>query len=394
MRQRHVVSLIGFCLLLLPLSLKAAQEKKYYVEVPFKGIQTLRDLEAQGFDIGGIDRAKQTVSIVVREGQMPKTHSMKVVSRREVDRLDAGYKKPADIEKFMADTAANYPELANVEVFGKSTEGRPLYVMHLTSTIAPPPAGGKQAIFFDSMHHAREVMTAEVGVDIIDYLTKNYATDAKVQKWMNSYDIWVIPMLNPDGNNKVWTSDNMWRKNTNGANGTDINRNYPFGWNSCGGSSSSPFAQDYHGTSAGSEVETKAIMNLATRIHPKIALSYHSYSELVIYPYGCSGEHIKGSDAAIYEGAGKELASKLPRENGSGTYDVGTPYELLYDVDGGSEDWLYDSLKTMAFVIEMNSTSAGFQPSFAKFRDKTVKAQRAGWQYLLDRMEGPGVTGN
>ena len=83
--------------------------------------------------------------------------------------------------------------------------------------------------------------------------------------------------------------------------------------------------------------------------------------------------------------------AKLVRDTGNGTYDPGTSYELLYNVDGGSIDWMYGTERIMAFVIEMNGDNLGFQPSFATWRDKTVEKQRAGWQYILDRMEGPGL---
>jgi hypothetical protein len=214
-----------------------------------------------------------------------------------------------------------------------------------------------------------------------------------VQKWLNNYDVWVVPMVNPDGTNRVFSDDSMWRKNTEGGYGVDLNRNYPYQWNYCNGSSDDQSADDYHGPSAASEPETVALMGLATKIHPKIGLSYHSYSELVMYPFGCSGENVTGSDAAIYQGVGKQLGAKLVKDSGNGTYDVGTPYDLLYNADGNSMDWMYVANKTMEFAVEINGAAEGFQPSYAQWRDKTVQAQRAGWQFLLDSMDGPSLNG-
>ena len=161
----------------------------------------------------------------------------------------------------------------------------------------------------------------------------------------------------------------MWRKNARGGYGVDINRNYPYAWNSCNGSSSSRYAQDFHGDSAASEPETQVMMEYVRSVHPVISISYHSYSEIVIYPYGCSGQHTETK--AVVEKIGKELASKLKTDDGKDTYTAGTAPDLLYSVDGGDIDWLYAVGQVIPFVIEVNSSSQGFQPSYSRWRDKT-----------------------
>jgi hypothetical protein len=122
-------------------------------------------------------------------------------------------------------------------------------------------------------------------------------------------------------------------------------------------------------------------MNLVATIKPKFNISYHSYSELVIYPEGCRGNRASEQVVQI----GKELASKLKKDTGSGTYAPGTAYELLYQVDGGDIDWMYNAHEVMPFVIEVNSSSQGFQPSYSRWRNKTIEGQRPGWQFILDK---------
>jgi len=367
-----------------------ALANEYYVKVPYKNFEDLKTFTEQGFDIGGINREKKRVTLVLREDQLAQTRGLRILSKRAVGRPDSKYKKPVDIERLLVEAENNYPSLVKVESIGKSVDGQQIWAARITNSfvISEKP---KQAVIFDSMHHAREVMTPEVTLDIVDYLTKNYESDPKVKKWVDSYEIWVVPMVNPDGNNKVWNNSSMWRKNTRNGYGVDVNRNYPYEWNACNGSSGSTSSETYRGPSAGSEPETQALMNLASRVKPMFNISYHSFSEIVIYPYGCSPKHIPAPDRTIYEGVGKELGKKLVRDSGNGTYSPGTSYELLYDVDGGSIDWMYAAEKIMAFVIEINGDNQGFQPSFNTWRDKTVQRQRAGWQYILDRMEGPGI---
>jgi len=379
---------VGLVVFLLASIAMASGER--YVNVPYEGPESVKKIVDQGFEVGGINLKNKRITLIVADGEMAKTRELRVLSSRPVGRPDSEYKNPAEVEMALLNWENQYPHLLTVEKIGNSGEGRPIYAAHLTAKFVASE-NPKPAILFDAMHHAREVMTVEVGLDIIEYLTTRYATDPKVQEWLNHYSIWVVPMVNPDGNNKVWNGNSMWRKNTSGGSGVDVNRNYPYAWNSCNGSSGNPSSLTYRGPSAGSELEGKALTQLTARIQPKFNISYHSFSELVIYPFGCSPKKIPSPDREIYEKYGKALAATLVSDSGSGSYNPGTSYELLYNVDGGSIDWMYASEKVMSFVIEMNSDAQGFQPSYAKWRNKTVERQRAGWQYLLEQMKGPGI---
>src|SRR5690606_31153250 len=118
----------------------------------------------------------------------------------------------------------------------------------------------KPVVYFNAMHHAREVMTAEVALDIIKTLTEGASDNAEIVGWLEKYRIVVLPQVNPDGNQIVHTTDNMWRKNAQGNTsstwGVDLNRNYPAYFNHCDGSSGSKNSQTYRGTHAASEPET------------------------------------------------------------------------------------------------------------------------------------------
>jgi hypothetical protein len=234
-------------------------------------------------------------------------------------------------------------------------------------------------------------MTVEMVLQIIEELTKGHGTDPEITRWLKEVNVWLVPMVNPDGNAKVWGGSNMWRKNARGNYGVDINRNYPHKWGSCNGSSGSQGSETYRGPSAASEPETKVMMDLVSTVRPVIDVSYHSFSEIVIYPYGCQGERVPAPMREIVEATGKELASKLTRDSGNGTYSPGTSWELLYAVDGGDIDWMLAEYKVLPYVIELNSSSAGFQPNYS-LKARTMDKTRAGWRYIIKRVaEGPGV---
>lgn len=346
----------------------------------------LRFLE---IDIAGVDYQNNLIDVVVNDQELERLEKINFFSVTEIlpelikMRPDSDYKNPEEIEQILFEYAQAYPEIAQVEVIGESFEGRPIYALKISDHVSQTESE-EPSILFNSMHHAREIMTPEVALDIINYLLTGYGVDSEVDHWVNSNEIWVVPMLNVDGNVKVWGSNSMWRKNTRGGYGVDINRNYPHRWGDCGGSSGSKWAQDYRGASAASEPETQTMMELVKKIRPVFDISYHSYSEMVLYPYGCEGERAENRE--VVEGIGQELGEALD-------YTYGTPWELLYSVDGGDIDWMYYEYQVIAYAFEVSSRSEGFQPDFDPWRQRTVEKNRAGWQLLLDRLDGPGVRG-
>jgi len=278
---------------------------------------------------------------------------------------------------------SKYPEITRVIEIGRSLEQRPILALVISTTpeISDSKFHEKPTVLVDGMHHAREVMTPEIVFDIGESILASVTSDRRALNIVQKMNVVLVPMLNVDGNNRVWNDDSMWRKNAHAEGssvyGVDINRNYPYNWNACDGSSGSKDDQDYRGASAASEPETRALMMLADRIHPMASLSYHSYSELVLYPFGCSGQLT--SENALIESLGKKMASLLPSDGGRGTYTPGTPWQILYAVDGDSMGYLYATFGALAYTFEVNQD---FQPSYA-IRQATVEKHRAAWQYFL-----------
>lgn len=372
----------------------SALPESYYVRLPWRSAAQVQELVARGFDIAGVNHETKEIAILTDEvgvGQLSRMGVRPTAVRFEalVD-VSSGYKKPSDIEPILKQFETDYPQLAKVHNIGRSNDGRDIFAIQITD-FTLVPLEEKAVFLVDAMHHARELMTPEIALDVVEQLTHGYATDTQIRTWLARTEVWVIPMLNPDGNDKVWTASRSWRKNTRGGYGVDNNRNYPADWGKCQGSSGSMFDMDYRGPSAGSEPETQALMNLAREIRPLVGLSVHSASEMVLYPYGCSNHSVPMEQRSILEGLGRSTASKIQRDSGNGTYSPGTPWQLLYNADGGSMDWLFDTLGTYAYAFEVSSTNQGFSPSYAQWRESTVKRVRAGWKHMLERVNGPSI---
>jgi len=345
-------------------------------------------LRANEFDITGINYNTNEIEALLTEAEFAQIKSQKSARikfsypQSLTAAPDENYKNPQEIEDFITQVHAKYPDITSVHSIGKTLEGRDILAMKISDN--PRVDEAEPVVLVNAMHHAREVMTPEITTDMIDVLTSNYGKNAETTSWVNGAEIWVVPMFNLDGNDKMWNGNSMWRKNTRNGHGVDINRNYPAGWNSCSGSSGSTSAQDYRGTGPASEPETQAMMNLVASIKPVFNISYHSYSEIVIYPFGCRPN--RTPTTAAVEAIGAEIGQKLG-------YKPGTAWELLYNADGGDIDWMYTAHQVIPFVIEVNSTSQGFHPSYQDWRDKTVLRNRPGWMHLFARLSGPSLQG-
>jgi carboxypeptidase T len=344
-------------------------------------------LQKWQIDIMGVDYRLKLVDVLATSKQIQAMRNAGFRMRLEKSHgelgVDEEYKSPDEIQNIMRALEQKHKNIMEMVKAGESLEGRPIWVMKISDNVKRDELN-EPSILFNSMHHAREVMTPEASLDIIEVLGAGYGKDAKITEYVNKNVIWVMPMLNVDGNAKVWDGNNMWRKNTRGDYGVDINRNYPYKWGSCNGSSGSKWSQTYRGPSAGSEPETKVMMNLVKNIRPVFDLSFHSYSQLVIYPMGCKGE--RAVNAEVVEPIGKKLGEMLG-------YTAGTAWEILYSVDGGDIDWMNAEYQVIPYVFELNSRSEGFQPPYERTRDRTVKKIRKGWMYLLEKLTNNTVVG-
>ena len=115
------------------------------------------------------------------------------------------------------------PTIAHLVEIGKSLEGRPILALNVTSK----PNGGLPAVRINSGQHARELPTVELTSRLMHTLTEGYGKDGHITDLVNGRDIWIVPIVNPDGRVRVQGGESMWRKNARklsfGANGVDTN---------------------------------------------------------------------------------------------------------------------------------------------------------------------------
>jgi carboxypeptidase T len=224
----------------------------------------------------------------------------------------------------------------------------------------------KPAIYYMGAHHAREPLSTEVTFYVLNHLLDNYGTDPDITHSINTKEIWFVPIVNPDGHKIVLDQINVnWRKNIrdndgNGQitpgggwsfpDGVDPNRNYSWEWGGQG-ASASPGDQTYRGPSAFSEPEVDAMRELMA-YRPFVAgISYHTYSELVLWPFGYAN-NIYAPDATAISALGTAMAQTIPKLSGSGHYDPG-PSWSLYPAAGNTDDYAYGQHGIFSYTIEL-----------------------------------------
>ena len=240
---------------------------------------------------------------------------------------------------------ATYPHIAQLKTVGHSIQKRPMLVMRLTNEKIKED---KPQVLIVGTHHAREWVATEMSMRLIKYLTANYGTDARVTELLDTVEVWVMPVGNPDGYQYTFTNERLWRKNLRDndgdgqitlADGVDLNRNFDAHWGyDDDGSSPDPLSSTYRGTAPNSEPEVQVLVDFIQDNDFKFILSYHTYSNLILYPWGWQWNTPSLDDPIFVAQAGTD--------DNPAIYDsiLGVPYNPgvgadLYITNGDFTDW-------------------------------------------------------
>ena len=264
---------------------------------------------------------------------------------------------------FMDSLRLQYPHVISAKwSIGTTYQGRDLWAYRLSDN--PDVDETEPEVLIDGAHHAREIMAAEFPIMFAKYLCENYDTDPAIKWLVDNRELYLIPVVNPDGfvYNETTnpTGGGMWRKNrspqSGGQFGVDLNRNYPknWGYDDIG---SSPYSSDitYRGPSAASELETQAMINFVNGRQIITHDSVHTYSGLTLYPWGYA-DTPTSIDAAF-----QYLAQKMTAQN---NYEYGRPGAILYEVNGGTFDTFFGTTTFHPAIFSMSNEigSYGFWP--------------------------------
>jgi carboxypeptidase T len=280
---------------------------------------------------------------------------------------------------------AKFPNLISArQVINPSVlthEGRPIYWLRISDN--PDTDEAEPEAFYNALHHSREPMGLSQLIYFMWYILENYDNDSNIQHLINNSELYFVPCINPDGYVYNQTTNpnggGMWRKNrrnNGGSFGVDLNRNYGYNFafdNT--GSSGTASSDTYRGPSGFSEPETRNVRDFSNAHDFLICLNYHSYGNLLVYPWAYNG--LETSDSIYYRATADLMTLYNNYTTGTGTTTVG------YNSNGDADDWQHGEqttkAKTLSLTPEVGENSGGFWPASSQI---TRLCQSTMWQNL------------
>lgn len=311
--------------------------------------------------------------------------------------IDSIYHTYEEVVDELNSIANAYPDITRLDTIGISTtDSRVILALKISDN--PGDEEDEPAILYNGIHHAEELMGAEICMYMINSLVTGYGIDPQIRAWVDSTEIWIVPIVNPDGHEIVMhvpSIDISWRKNTrdnNGNNtfdiyddGVDLNRNYDFNWHMAMGRDW--WDRYYRGPYAFSELETQAIRDFSSDQHFIFAVNYHGpdlgVGEIIYYPWNWDEQ--QSPDSLAIKDIADSMASLIINDVGDSTYAIGRGNAK----SPKARNWQYGVKGTFAYTVEVDTC---FIPQGSQVTD-ICQRNVVGAFYLLDRIHGASITG-
>jgi hypothetical protein len=284
------------------------------------------------------------------------------------------YRNWSDYTSEVDSIANTYPSLAKKITTGYSIENRPIVGLEISSNATS--YNGRAEAFICGVHHAREWPAGEYTMNLCWDLVQKYGSDTQVTNALNSTRVVLVPVQNPDGFVYARTVYNMWRKNrrlnSGGSYGVDTNRNYAYWWGGSG-SSGTQSSDTYRGTAPFSEPECQAIRDLNLAHNFITMLTNHTYSNLVLWPWGYTSTHPPNNTDLVAMGNAMNDWNGYTAEQSSD----------LYLASGTTDDWTYGTSVNYGFTFEHGTS---FQPSYSVV-NTTYTTNYPAFMYLIEKAD-------
>jgi hypothetical protein len=348
-------------------------------------IAAVRKIAVQPGEQAGLDRAYRVEAVIsaldeikLKKAGIAWSAAQQAVSSRAMATTAVGetvyhsFDEPdLGIRDRLLAIAKAHPRITRLETIGYSIQGRPMLAMRLAKGGNRhhrndkgnhwDDAGRRPQVLFVATHHAREWVATQMAMRLITYLTDNYRTDSRGARLLNTTEIWVIPVANPDGYEYTFTNERLWRKNLRDndgdgeitlADGVDLNRNFASHWGyDDEGSSGIPSDGTYRGTAPQSEPETQALVDFMGRMKFRFAVSYHTYGNLILYPWGWQFRTPSFDDPVFVAQAGTDDNPAIHDSLNDVGYDPGVGADL-YITNGDFTDWAYTEAGVPSHTVE------------------------------------------
>lgn len=251
--------------------------------------------------------------------------------------------------QMMQNFQTQYPNLCDIDtILAETPQGRPILVAHITQNVAQ--SADKPQFWYASAMHGDEITSIVLMLRLIDYLLSNYGSDAEVTQILNSIDLWISPMDNPDGT--FYGSENSTSvSNSRRANsqGIDLNRSFR--------------KVPYGGYSFGSNIpEVVAVENFAAAHNFVLSANFHGGTEVVNYPFDFAstsngGRHADNNWWVYVSNQYADTCQAQDEDYFVCEYSSGiTQGGNWYEIDGSRQDYMnyYENCREVTLEISYN----------------------------------------
>lgn len=236
----------------------------------------------------------------------------------------------------------DYPGLCRLDTIGFSEQGRAILVLRISDRIGTDE--GEARFFYSSSMHGDELVGYVLLLRLSGYLLENYGKDQEIKRLIDSLEIYINPLSNPDGT--FYPDNNLSvlgaiRENSLGF---DLNRTYP-----------DPFVPDENDTT-GRPLETRLMMEYMDKYYFTMSANIHGGEEVVNYPWDYA-ENIYHPDNDWFYFVSREYADEARAVNPgymSGFTDGVTIGWEWYPIRGGRQDYVTYYLHGREVTLELS----------------------------------------
>jgi len=324
-------------------------ESSVYQEILINNIsrQQLVALAQQGVIIDHVYQNNATIYLLDEQisilDNMELQYKIRPINRHQ--KKSDNYPTVDQINKTLQTFEKDYPDLCQLYDIGKSYEGRSLYFIKISDHVSYEE--DEPEVKYISSMHGDEPVGAILCLNLIRYLLQNYNKIDSVSKFVDNLEIWIMPLMNPDGY--------VHQKRFN-MQGIDLNRNFP------------DRVKDNNNTPKGRAIEVQHVMNWESVHSSVLSVNFHTGVVVVNYPYDSDFDpfatYSPTPDNKLFKSMALSYANLNPSMRNSTAFDSGITNGVeWYMVYGGMQDWSYVWMGCMELTIELYQTK---WPAYSK----------------------------
>jgi carboxypeptidase T len=258
--------------------------------------------------------------------------------------LFASYRSYDQVMAAIQKIVTDHPDLAAIETYGSSENGRPLTALKISDNVAVDE--DEPEIMLTSGTHGDEIITVEVLLTLLEELMSGYGTNDRLTRMVNEGELYFILTVNPDG----------FASRSRYANGIDPNRNYPWP----------------EQPTRTSNACISGIIDFVNGRNFVASMDLHAYGKLVMFPWAWTDDAPESSDLTKFQALGQTMAA-------ANRYEVGQISKIIYVAKGSSADYYYWKHGTIAYGIEIASSKA---PPTSSIPAVVTEVREMTWKFV------------